>query len=382
MRSPAMISGRARGSSTRQRSWRSVIPIPRPASLLSDRDVGEARDDVPVDDLQRVDGEDDDRRLPAEPGDRQEQEDEGERGDRVEDARGAGEASGPASAGGERDRASAKAIAKPMRHGDQDEQELVEQRGRVAVEVVGRPAEAEDLALLGLAGSVAAGPVVDRHLRRAAARAAASVSVAHRAARRGRSTAACSSTFASGEPRNSEMISIGEHAGDPPVGVDHRRVLASRPAAGRRARRASRRRGRGSARAACRGCAGTVSACRSRLGEPAERAALGVDDAGRAGPRRPRASPAPRPVAWPTKASGASQRSMSRTRISARPLQRPVGADEVLDEVVGRAPSGARPECAYWARRPPSCRIAIRSPILIASSMSWVTKRTVLRISA
>ena len=35
MRSPAMISGRARGSSTRQSSWRSVIPMPRPASLLS-----------------------------------------------------------------------------------------------------------------------------------------------------------------------------------------------------------------------------------------------------------------------------------------------------------------------------------------------------------
>ena len=37
---------------------------------------------------------------------------------------------------------------------------------------------------------------------------------------------------------------------------------------------------------------------------------------------------------------------------------------------------------AYWARCPPCFRIAIRSPILIASSMSWVTKRTVFRISA
>ena len=36
---------------------------------------------------------------------------------------------------------------------------------------------------------------------------------------------------------------------------------------------------------------------------------------------------------------------------------------------------------SYCASRPPSARMAMRSPILIASSMSWVTKMTVLRIS-
>ena len=36
---------------------------------------------------------------------------------------------------------------------------------------------------------------------------------------------------------------------------------------------------------------------------------------------------------------------------------------------------------AYWASMPPSCRTAMRSPILIASSMSWVTNTTVLRSS-
>ena len=35
MRSPAMISGIASGTSTRQSSWRSVRPIPRPASFVS-----------------------------------------------------------------------------------------------------------------------------------------------------------------------------------------------------------------------------------------------------------------------------------------------------------------------------------------------------------
>ena len=37
---------------------------------------------------------------------------------------------------------------------------------------------------------------------------------------------------------------------------------------------------------------------------------------------------------------------------------------------------------AYWARIPPFWRTAIWSPILIASSMSWVTKTIVLRSSA
>ena len=35
IRSPAMISGSASGSSTRHSSWRGVSPIPRPASRVS-----------------------------------------------------------------------------------------------------------------------------------------------------------------------------------------------------------------------------------------------------------------------------------------------------------------------------------------------------------
>ena len=48
-----------------------------------------------------------------------------------------------------------------------------------------------------------------------------------------------------------------------------------------------------------------------------------------------------------------------------------------------RRPAAARDRSgvSYWARTPPSRRIAIRSPSLIASSMSCVTKITVLRTS-
>ena len=102
--------------------------------------------------------------------------------------------------------------------------------------------------------------------------------------------------------------------------------------------------------------------------------------AGRAGPPRPRASPSPRAVDWPTKASGACQRSMSRTLISAsRFSARSAPTKSSTKSFAGAIRSSAG--VAYWARRPPSWRIAIRSPILIASSMSWVTKRTVFRIS-
>jgi hypothetical protein len=62
-------------------------------------------------------------------------------------------------------------------------------------------------------------------------------------------------------------------------------------------------------------------------------------------------------------------------------LERAVGADEVLDErSAGRMSSSAG--AAYCARWPPFLSTAILSPILIASSMSWVTKTIVLRISA
>ena len=87
---PATISGIASGSSTRQRIWRSVMPMPRAASLTDVGHVGEADHRVAVDDLQRVGAEGDDRGVAAAPGDRQQQEEEGDAGDRVEDA-GAGE---------------------------------------------------------------------------------------------------------------------------------------------------------------------------------------------------------------------------------------------------------------------------------------------------
>ena len=87
------------------------------------------------------------------------------------------------------------------------------------------------------------------------------------------------------------------------------------------------------------------------------------------------------PVAWPTWASGASQRSMSETRISASRLRaRSAPTKSSTNSSAGSISSSAG--VANWARWPPSRRMAIRSPILIASSMSWVTKRIVLRISA
>ena len=78
---------------------------------------------------------------------------------------------------------------------------------------------------------------------------------------------------------------------------------------------------------------------------------------------------------------GAFQRSMSRTRCSARRLSaRSEPTKSSTNGSAGYISSSAG--VANWARIPPSLRIAIRSPILIASSMSWVTKTIVLRRSA
>ncbi len=71
---------------------------------------------------------------------------------------------------------------------------------------------------------------------------------------------------------------------------------------------------------------------------------------------------------------------MSETRISAsRFSARSAPTKSSTNSVAGaiRISAGV----AYCSTLPPSCMIAIRSPILIASSMSWVTKRTVLRTS-
>ena len=83
-------------------------------------------------------------------------------------------------------------------------------------------------------------------------------------------------------------------------------------------------------------------------------------------------------LAWPTNASGACQRSMSRHAHQGQPLERAIGADEVLDEAVGRRHQQLGRRGVLGDAGRPSRRMAIRSPILIASSMSWVTKRIVL----
>ena len=62
IRSPAMISGSASGSSTRHSSWRSVRPMPRPASRVLGGHVVEAGDHVAEDDQQRVGDQRDQRR--------------------------------------------------------------------------------------------------------------------------------------------------------------------------------------------------------------------------------------------------------------------------------------------------------------------------------
>ena len=69
---------------------------------------------------------------------------------------------------------------------------------------------------------------------------------------------------------------------------------------------------------------------------------------------------------------------MSETRISAsRFSARSAPTKSSTNSSPGAISSSAG--VAYWATLPPSRMTAIRSPILIASSMSWVTKRTVLR---
>ena len=86
IRRPATMSGIASGSSTRHSSWRSVSPMPRPASLASSGTFCSPSDDVAEDDLQRVGGERDDRRGVAPAGDRQQQEEHRQARQRVEHA--------------------------------------------------------------------------------------------------------------------------------------------------------------------------------------------------------------------------------------------------------------------------------------------------------
>ena len=127
------------------------------------------------------------------------------------------------------------------------------------------------------------------------------------------------------------------------------------------------------------GVAGTVSPARSRSESQPERAALVVDDQRvrkvGSGDRRPRRR---------GRLANPDERRLPEVDVShaqkGQALQRPIGADEVLDEVV----RGAHQQLggvAYWASMPPFWSTATRSPILIASSMSWVTNRIVFLIS-
>ena len=172
-----------------------------------------------------------------------------------------------------------------------------------------------------------------------------------------------------------------EHAGDPALARRPPARTGSRPGAGRRARRASRRRARGPGPGGESGLLGHASRRRGRA-RRASRAAgarrrpervgdLGAVElrphlGGRLADDRRAAPPRGRCRATRISASRFSARSAptkSSTNSSAGAISSSAGV-------------------AYWASLPPSRMTAIRSPILIASSMSWVTKRIVLRISA
>ena len=149
---------------------------------------------------------------------------------------------------------------------------------------------------------------------------------------------------------------VGERVAHHVVEVEHRRRAAS-PAAPAR----SPRRGR-APRA-------------SRAGGARRRPAAGR------GPRRPPASPAPR------RSPGRRRRAVPPRGRCRRPASAPAASapgrrrrSPRRTRSAGAISSSAG--VAYCATRPPSRMTAIRSPILIASSMSWVTKRTVLPISA
>ena len=131
-----------------------------------------------------------------------------------------------------------------------------------------------------------------------------------------------------------------------------------------------------------RSSAGIGSASRSwrSHGQP-QRAAAVVED--HDGPCRRRLRPARSTSAAALADRGGGRRRAARsreTRVRVSCLSVEPGADEVLDEVVGRAArmSSGVSYCAICA---PSWRITIRSPSLIASSMSWVTQTIVLRSS-
>ena len=282
--------------------------------------------------------------VAAEPGDRQQQEEEGEAGDREEDPGAGQQRRTAASAWRWASRARTKATAKPIDERDQDEFEVLQGRRPVAVDVFARPVPAEEVAGLRLAGQRFAAAFLEEPF-------------ADFAGRRQRQRAARLAIAAQRPLGGAVLVGLrlrrGEELGDDldrEDAGDRGRCgrspprTATRPAAGRRARRASRRRGRAAGRAATSGRSGTVSAARSRSESQPERPVLGVDqqrvgdfDVGRV-ELRPHLGgrlPGPRQRRPPEVDVGDPHQR--------QPLQRPVGADEVLDELVGGRPSGSRP---------------------------------------
>ena len=146
IRTPAMISGTASGISTLQRSCRSVIPIPRPASLAELGHVAEPDDDVAIDDLEVVERQPDHRRRRAAPGDRQEQQEERDARDRVEDP-GAADEDGDEPAAAVGDDREEQGEHEPGDDGDADEEDVLERRRDVVVDVVDDVVRAEALVL-------------------------------------------------------------------------------------------------------------------------------------------------------------------------------------------------------------------------------------------
>ena len=353
IRSPAMISGSASGSSTRHSSWRSRQAHAAAGVARLGGHAVQAGDHVAEDDQQRVGDERDQRGRLAAAGERQQQEEDRDARDRVEDAGDLRDRRDRASAAGGR-AAPARTRSRSRSRRAISVSSMCSISGvLVAVEVVGDPARAEAV--------VARRSESLRSLRSrdlAAGRGSRDDHAARLSAAISWASSSIDSTPTTRPGVDDRPVlgavrqQVRERVAQDVVELDDRlggRAQSSRTRSpSSRARTASRAGGRRRRRAA--GCRGRRRRC-------------GADLA----------------TGSPTRTSGACHRSTSRTRCSASALERAVGADEVLDERVGRVQQQLGRACAYCASMPPSCRIAMRSPILIASSMSWVTKTIVLR---
>ena len=299
IRSPAMISGRASGTSTRQRSCLSVRPMPRPASLVSSGTLSS-----PVRTLRKmissdVGDERDQRRVVAAPGDRQQQEEGRDARDGVEDARDLRDRVDQPAApvGDQRER---EGDREADRHGEHGQVDVLEEGVDVAVEVVGDPVRAEAVVRLAACRcGRGSGPGRARGSRRPRR--------PHGGPARGESSGHGARISIERTPHDLAALvhhravlgllgeQVRERVAQDVVQLDHRlglrasaRPSRARPAA--RARTASRAAGRRR-----RSAAGRAPRCRR--------------------PWR-----APRPRGSPTRTSGAFQRSTSRTRWSASRL--------------------------------------------------------------